>query len=273
NMYLAEDRILSFELVIKKNESWKLQYIKSTTSNPTTDPFNGHGDNLFDAARSLYFVIIVIIFICSIAVPPLDFSNPLKIQEALKNAAFCDIVISVALTYLLYLFLSFIYCEPWHMLTCLVQYLLLVPSYVNILIIYAFCNTYDVSWGTKEDDKDAAYGNIIDELKIKSMTRNNTAMLLLRKMIIIDSKNLDVEFPLVLTSDKKSDQKILRRNYIGKNLDVEFPLVLTSNKKCDKKRLRRNYMAKNLDVKFPLVLTSNKKCDQKRKLHTESEHR
>ncbi|CAG8840392.1 13757_t:CDS:2, partial [Gigaspora margarita] len=29
NMYLAEDHILSFELVIKKNESWKLQYIKS----------------------------------------------------------------------------------------------------------------------------------------------------------------------------------------------------------------------------------------------------
>jgi len=28
NMYLAEDRILSFELIIKKNESWKLKYIK-----------------------------------------------------------------------------------------------------------------------------------------------------------------------------------------------------------------------------------------------------
>ncbi|CAG8756996.1 35983_t:CDS:2, partial [Racocetra persica] len=28
NMYLAEDHILSFELVIKKNESWKLKYIK-----------------------------------------------------------------------------------------------------------------------------------------------------------------------------------------------------------------------------------------------------
>ncbi|CAG8697002.1 34417_t:CDS:2 [Gigaspora margarita] len=30
NMYLAEDRILSFELVIKKNESWKLKYVKGT---------------------------------------------------------------------------------------------------------------------------------------------------------------------------------------------------------------------------------------------------
>ncbi|CAG8844210.1 34962_t:CDS:1, partial [Gigaspora margarita] len=86
-------------------------------------------------------------------------------------------------------------------------------------------------------------------------------------------KNLDVEFPLVLISDKKSDQKILRRNYIGKNLDVEFPLVLISDKKSDKKRLRCNYMAKNLDVNFPLVLTSNKKCNQKRKLCIEFERR
>ncbi|CAG8820723.1 12398_t:CDS:2, partial [Gigaspora margarita] len=58
-----------------------------------------------------------------------------------------------------------------------------------------------------------------------------------------------------------------------KNLDVEFPLVLTSDKKSVKKKLRRNYIAKNLDVKFPLVLTSNKKCDQKRKLRIEYERR
>ncbi|CAG8448461.1 7048_t:CDS:2 [Dentiscutata heterogama] len=269
NMYLAEDRILSFELVIKKDESWKLKYIKSakaetdvpdnvpefisqrrrwlngsffttfysiakfthvwrsgqpfyrkillqiqlvynafvfliqsTTSNPITDPFKGHGDNLFEAARSLYLIIIVIIFICSmgnrpqgtkliytLSVPPIDFKNLSNIQETLKNAAFRDIVISVALTFLLYLFSSFIYFEPWHMFSCLVQYLLLVPSYVNILMIYAFCNTHDVSWGTKGDnintgvlptevdqetitieiyeDEDAAYDNIITQLKNK----------------------------------------------------------------------------------------------------------
>ncbi|CAG8514246.1 17820_t:CDS:2 [Dentiscutata erythropus] len=214
NMYLAEDHILSFELVIKKDESWKLKYIKanfylafvfliqSTTSNPITDPFKSYRDNLFEAAHSLYLIIIVIIFICSIgnrlqgtkliytlSVPPIDFKNLSNIQETLKNAAFHDIIISVALTFLLYLFLSFIYFEPWHMFSCLVQYLLLVPSYVNILIIYAFCNTHDVSWGTKEDnintgvlptevdqetitieiyeDEDAAYDNIITQLKNK----------------------------------------------------------------------------------------------------------
>jgi chitin synthase len=38
------------------------------------------------------------------------------------------------------------------MLTSFIQYLLLLPSYVNILLIYAFCNLHDVSWGTKGDN-------------------------------------------------------------------------------------------------------------------------
>lgn len=33
------------------------------------------------------------------------------------------------------------------------QYLLLTPTYINILNVYAFCNTHDVTWGTKGDDK------------------------------------------------------------------------------------------------------------------------
>lgn len=33
------------------------------------------------------------------------------------------------------------------------QYLLLTPTYVNILNVYAFCNTHDITWGTKGDDK------------------------------------------------------------------------------------------------------------------------
>lgn len=55
-------------------------------------------------------------------------------------------------TYGLYLISSLLYLEPWHMMTSFVQYLFLLPSYVNILLIYAFCNLHDVSWGTKGDN-------------------------------------------------------------------------------------------------------------------------
>lgn len=55
-------------------------------------------------------------------------------------------------TYGLYFLSSLLYLEPWHMLHSFVQYLFLLPSYVNILLIYAFCNLHDVSWGTKGDN-------------------------------------------------------------------------------------------------------------------------
>ena len=34
-----------------------------------------------------------------------------------------------------------------------IQYILLTPTYINVLNIYAFCNTHDITWGTKGDDK------------------------------------------------------------------------------------------------------------------------
>jgi chitin synthase len=34
-----------------------------------------------------------------------------------------------------------------------IQYLLFTPTYINILNVYAFCNTHDITWGTKGDDK------------------------------------------------------------------------------------------------------------------------
>jgi len=39
------------------------------------------------------------------------------------------------------------------MFTSFLQYLALMPSFINILMIYAFSNWHDVSWGTKGSDK------------------------------------------------------------------------------------------------------------------------
>ena len=69
------------------------------------------------------------------------------------SPGFRDIFISLAATYGMYFLTSLLYGEPWHMLTSFVQYLFMMPSFTNILMVYAFCNTHDVSWGTKGDNK------------------------------------------------------------------------------------------------------------------------
>jgi chitin synthase len=75
------------------------------------------------------------------------------IADILKNQIFYTLIISLASTYLLWFVVSFLFFDPWHMFTSFIQYLLLTPTYINILNVYAFCNTHDITWGTKGDDK------------------------------------------------------------------------------------------------------------------------
>jgi chitin synthase len=65
-------------------------------------------------------------------------------KTIIANAAFRDIILSLLSTYGLYIFMSVLYMDPWHMITSFVQYMFMMPSYVNILNVYAFCNTHDV---------------------------------------------------------------------------------------------------------------------------------
>ncbi|KAF9101746.1 Chitin synthase, class 1 [Mortierella sp. GBA35] len=276
NMYLAEDRILCFELVAKRGGQWLLKYVRSATGetdvpqsvpefisqrrrwlngsffaaiyalthssniwrsdhsfmrklwfhveffynfvsiifswfalgnmyltfyfltrslgDPTIDPFgNGWGDRIYEVMRYLYIFLICTQFICSMGNRPqgskatytmsmiafglimgyMLFAAALITVKSLQaafgglntaetsfevfrtiiaNAAFRDIILSLLSTYGLYIFMSVLYMDPWHMLTSFVQYMFMMPSYVNILNVYAFCNTHDVSWGTKGDN-------------------------------------------------------------------------------------------------------------------------
>ncbi|KAF9298668.1 Chitin synthase, class 1 [Linnemannia elongata] len=276
NMYLAEDRILCFELVAKRGGQWLLKYVRSATgetdvpdsvpefisqrrrwlngsffaaiyalthstniwrsdhnfmrklwfhieffynfisiifswfalgnmyltfyfltrslADPAIDPFgNGWGDRIYEVMRYIYIFLICTQFICSmgnrpqgskatytmsmlafalimgymlfaaalITIKSLDAAfGGLKASDTsfevfktiIANAAFRDIILSLLSTYGLYILMSVLYMDPWHMLTSFVQYMFMMPSYVNILNVYAFCNTHDVSWGTKGDN-------------------------------------------------------------------------------------------------------------------------
>ncbi|APA12817.1 hypothetical protein sscle_10g075870 [Sclerotinia sclerotiorum 1980 UF-70] len=264
NMYLAEDRILCWELVAKRDERWVLKYVKGCTgetdvpdtvpefvsqrrrwlngaffaavyslahfkqvwhtdhtlgrkvllhiefiyqfiqllftyfslanfyltfyfiagslSVPDMDPF-GHniGKYIFyilkyvcvlltatqfilsmgnrpQGARKLYYMSMIIYSI--IMVYTLFSTIYIVYREVHDNAGslklgnnlFTNLVVSLCSTLGLYFLMSFLYLDPWHMFTSSGSYFALLPSYICTLQVYAFCNTHDVTWGTKGDN-------------------------------------------------------------------------------------------------------------------------
>ncbi|KAK7957675.1 glycosyltransferase family 2 protein [Apiospora saccharicola] len=264
NMYLAEDRILCWELVAKRNERWVLKYVKGCTgetdvpdtvpefisqrrrwlngaffaavyslvhfkqiwttdhtlarkvllhieflyqflqllftyfslanfyltfyfiaggiADPKMDPF-GHkiGLIIFTILRYACVLLIAMQFIISLGNRPQGAKKLYMIsmivygiimfytifasiyivvkqltekeQElTLGNNVFTNMIVSMASTTGLYFLMSFLYLDPWHMITSSAQYFMLLPSYICTLQVYAFCNTHDVTWGTKGDN-------------------------------------------------------------------------------------------------------------------------
>ncbi|CAB4253879.1 similar to Saccharomyces cerevisiae YNL192W CHS1 Chitin synthase I, requires activation from zymogenic form in order to catalyze the transfer of N- acetylglucosamine (GlcNAc) to chitin [Maudiozyma barnettii] len=101
-----------------------------------------------------FAVLMVYMIFCSVFMSVKSFesilnSDNITFKGLISKEAFRDLVISMGSTYVLYFVSSIIYLQPWHMFTSFVQYILLSPSYINVLNIYAFCNVHDISWGTK----------------------------------------------------------------------------------------------------------------------------
>jgi len=88
---------------------------------------------------------------------PTDFNTDEGAAEFLKSFFGSTgpgiIIIALAATFGLYFVASFMYLDPWHMFTSFPAYLLIMSSYINVLMVYAFSNWHDVSWGTKGADK------------------------------------------------------------------------------------------------------------------------
>ncbi|KAL4809090.1 chitin synthase-domain-containing protein [Aspergillus unguis] len=66
------------------------------------------------------------------------------------------VLIALTATYGTYFIGSILYCDPWHLVTSSWAYFIGMPSTINILNVYAFCNWHDVSWGTKGSDNAAS---------------------------------------------------------------------------------------------------------------------
>lgn len=117
------------------------------------------GTNIFYIIMVAFFAILMAYLIFAtiyISVKSVEYAicinGGFKVSLVLNNSTFRDLVVSLLSTYALYFVSSFISLEPWHMFTSFLQYLLISPSYLNVLNVYAFCNLHDISWGTKGDN-------------------------------------------------------------------------------------------------------------------------
>ncbi|KAJ1311786.1 hypothetical protein OPQ81_010252 [Rhizoctonia solani] len=109
----------------------------------------------------VFAVLSVYLIVCSLWLTVLAFkgvtftagsSTGQKVGELLSGTNGVLMAALVA-TFGIYFISSFLYRDPWHMFSSFPQYMLLAPSFTNVLNTYAFCNLHDVSWGTKGSDK------------------------------------------------------------------------------------------------------------------------
>lgn len=106
---------------------------------------------LYLASMIIYSIIMLYtVFACFyIVVRQLTSKDP---DIAIGNNVFTNLIVSMLSTVGLYFLMSFLYLDPWHLFTSAAQYFMLLPSYICLLQVYAFCNTHDVTWGTKGDN-------------------------------------------------------------------------------------------------------------------------
>lgn len=109
---------------------------------------------LYQLAFFLFSTIAVYMMFCVIvltieAVQEIKETANLTVLTYFKNSTFRNLTISLASTYLLYALSSLLFGDFFHLIACTVPYLLMSPSFVNVLGIFAFCNIDDISWGTK----------------------------------------------------------------------------------------------------------------------------
>ena len=106
---------------------------------------------MFMSSMIVYSVIMAYTTFAALYIVISDLLNK-DTSFTLGNNIFTNMIVSTCSTIGLYFLMSFLYLDPWHMFTSSAQYFALLPSYICTLQVYAFCNTHDVTWGTKGDN-------------------------------------------------------------------------------------------------------------------------
>jgi len=141
-------------------------------------------------------------------------------NRLINSATFRDIVISLLSTYGLYLITSILFMEPWHMITSFVQYMLLLPSFVNILMVYAFCNLHDVSWGTKGD-------NVANDLGTVATKTGKDGQIVAEVAMLTERKDINAQYDAKLAELKVRPKEVKARRDAKTKQEDTFKIFRT----------------------------------------------
>lgn len=116
---------------------------------------------LYIVSMVIFAILTIYLMFCSIfltvkAFSSINTANDHTVGDYLKtflSGSNGVLIAALLATYGLYFAASILYLDFWHMITSFLPYTLMMASYINVLTVYAFCNTHDVSWGTKGSDK------------------------------------------------------------------------------------------------------------------------
>ncbi|KAL3963199.1 hypothetical protein ACCO45_000203 [Purpureocillium lilacinum] len=87
----------------------------------------------FWACIMIYLMFAAIFIAVKAIIADVNDADGFSIDQLFKNPVFYTLIISVMSTFGIWLIASLIMFDPWHMITSFVQYMLLTPTYTNVL--------------------------------------------------------------------------------------------------------------------------------------------
>jgi len=205
----------------------------------------------------IFIFAIIMIFMLAMAVYTVYMSlieeKHKSFVDRLATPTFRNIVISLLSTYGLYIIGSLLHGQPWHMITSFVQYLLMLPSYVNILMTYAFCNTHDVSWGTKGDNTIAPTANTVkinpgEKISVELPTQSSLDERYEKLIVDIKKKEVKVKAKRDETTKQEDDKKNFRTNLVLMWLMCNLVLIYVIIKFSGSEKFKKFFSLSNWGI-------------------------
>ncbi|KAE8163827.1 chitin synthase-domain-containing protein [Aspergillus tamarii] len=122
------------------------------------------------------------------------------------------VLIALVSTYGIYIIASILYLDPWHILTSSWAYFLGMTTSINVLMVYAFCNWHDVSWGTKGSDK-------VDALPSATIHKDNEKKNFIEEL---DKPQADIDSQFEATVKRALAPHVEPEEDGGKTLDDSY---------------------------------------------------